>query len=259
MGYLRIILLLCFWSSSSAAYEIRVDYRHRPPEMSIKNKAYSGPIVEITRTLASRAGARLKESQRQFKASMTLLQRGYLELLPRTFCTAERLKIIDFLGPIGFQEKKVEFLVRKGNKGSIKTYQDLYKLRVGVKRGTAYFSDFDKDHKIVKVNASDDLALVKMFAKKRFDTMTIIDKKSAEEALKKIDFVDFEYAEFFEPKPIWNFFGIPKSLDKKEELQKVLTNMVVTGEVAKIYKKYNAPPPTYEAKAGLPSCLSLVK
>ncbi|NRA47245.1 MAG: hypothetical protein HRU09_20025 [Oligoflexales bacterium] len=86
------------------------------------------------------------------------------------------------------------------------------------------------------------LALVKMFAKERFDTMTIVDRKSAEEALKKVSFADYEYALFSKPKPAWNFFGTSKSFGQKAKLQKILTDMVTSGEITKIYKKYDVDP-----------------
>ncbi len=92
----------------------------------------------------------------------------------------------------------------------LNSYDDLYKLKVGVKRGTAYFDKFNHDKKIKKAISLDDKNMAKMFAANRFDTMIILDKNSIETALKKISCTDYSYANYKYIQRIGIYYGMSK-------------------------------------------------
>lgn len=227
---------------------LMVDYRPRPPEM-MKNKTgkYIGPLVAIVDELEEKSKLSLNRiTTRQFRLSLSLLEKGTPIILPRTFCTKERAKKIDYLGPIGYQKKEILFLVKKGKKNIIKSYNDLHKFKIGAKARTAYFEKFDKDTKIKKVISFDDLNMVRMLVANRFDAMIVIDKESVEVALKKNKIHDYEYAEYKDVKKIWNYFAIPKNLPQKAQLQKTLEKMVKDGRINHHYKNSKIPAPEFD-------------
>jgi polar amino acid transport system substrate-binding protein len=45
--------------------------------------------------------------------------KGDIDILPRTLCNKKRAAVIDYLGPIGYQEKNIVFIVKPGKENSI--------------------------------------------------------------------------------------------------------------------------------------------
>lgn len=74
----------------------------------------------------------------------------------------------------------------------IKEYQDLTKLNVGVKRGTAYFEQFDNDNNIRKTVVADDYNLARMLEAKRIDAIIVLDEAAIEQELKNISFTNYK-------------------------------------------------------------------
>ncbi|MCP3944078.1 MAG: amino acid ABC transporter substrate-binding protein [Desulfobacteraceae bacterium] len=231
-----------------------VDIRNRPPEMNVDGDKYSGPLLDIIKEAANNAGYKVKYKVRQFKASFELLKNGKIDILPRTLCRPDRAEVIDYIGPIGYQEKTISFLVKPGNEDSIKNFDDLKKISVGVKRGTVYFKEFDNSNDIKKITAYDDDNLVQMFDHKRFTTMIVLDKKSAEKALKKNKISEYAFATYKHKLKIGNYFGITKKNKARQKLQQAIEKMVISGRVKEIYNKYEVKPPMFDPAVGFIPC-----
>jgi polar amino acid transport system substrate-binding protein len=235
-----------------------VDVRKRPPEMTIEGGQFSGPLLDVIKEAAQKIGYEVKFVERQFEGSLTLLQQGEknIDLLPRTVCTEERAKLIDYLGPIGYQQKDILFLVKPGQEDTVKTFDDLKTIKIGVKRGTYYFKEFNESKDLVKVESDDDDNMVKMFAAGRFDIMAIIDKKAAETALEKNGILEYAYAKYRQPIQIGNYYGITQGHPLKDALQKGLEEMVTSGRVKSIYESYGAESPGFDPALGFEKCFS---
>ncbi len=233
-----------------------VNIRSRPPEMNIDGFHFTGPLIDIIESAARETGYRCKYEVRQFKASLALLKRGKIDILPRTICREDRAGEIDYLGPIGYQKKVISFLVKPGKEEAIRSFEDLKKLTVGVKRGTVYFEEFDTDSRIKKIESYDDDNMVRMFERGRFDTMIVLDKKPLETALKKNHISDYAYAEYVKKIKIGNYYGIAENHKAKNDLQKALENMVLSGEVKAIYNRYGVTPPAFDIDTGFIPCFS---
>lgn len=259
MIFLFSAAILIFWSIGmpvpAQEKTLLVEIRQRPPEMVIQGKHYSGPLLDIIEEAAKASGFKVRYRKRQFKASLEDLGRGKIDILPRTICTKERAGVIDYIGPIGFQEKEICFLVKPGKEDSIQRFEDLRELEIGVKRGTVYFEQFDKSREIRKLESKDDDNMVKMFEKGRFDAMIILDRKAADVALEKHGVTEYAFAKYKYLKKIGNYYGIPKGHRAKEKLQQALEEMVETGRVAKIYEKYGVAPPVFDPQWGFEKCL----
>jgi len=231
-----------------------VDVRQRPPEMNVEGEKYSGPLLDIIEETAHQTGYQVEYQVRQFQGSLRYLERGKIDILPRTICTQERAAIIDYLGPIGYEQKEILFLVKRGKEASIQRFEDLQHLTVGVKRGTVYFEAFDKSHAINKVVSHDDENLVRMFAHNRFDTMIILDKNAVEAALKKYQISEYAYAYYKYPLRIGIYYGIRRNHPAKDALQYALEDLVTSGRVNAIYHKYDLEPPFFDAQTGFDRC-----
>jgi len=205
----RIVLAVALLSASFtvAAGALNVDVRSRSPEMIVDGNKIEGPIIEIIQEAAEKSGLKIKYRKRQFSGSLKLLSQGKTDLIPRTLCTSERAKMIDYIGPIGYQEKPVVFYVKKGREGLIKSVEDLKSIKVGVKAKTVYTSELDNNRDIKKVSAPDDPNLVKMLLANRFDAFASIDKGSTEKAFADAGISDFALADFQIDQYIGNYYG----------------------------------------------------
>ncbi len=147
---LAITLLIVSYSTFSKERVLTADYRNRPPQMVVENSSFTGPLKDILEEASAKMGYRVEWRFAPFKRSSRDLEYGLVDIVPRYFWTEERAKFTNYLGPIGFQEQMMNFVVLKQNKDIIQSYDDLYKYPVGVKRGTSYFKKFNEDDKIEK-------------------------------------------------------------------------------------------------------------
>lgn len=232
-----------------------VDVRHRPPEMNVEGETWSGPLIDIITEAAHRTGHEVEFQIRQFQGSLHYLEWGEIDILPRTICTPARAEIIDFLGPIGYEQKEILFLVKPRKEDAIQGFDDLKRLTVGVKRGTVYFEEFDANQEIVKIESHDDENLVQMFAHNRFDTMIILDRNALEAALKKYQISEYAYARYKHTLRIGIYYGIIRDHPSKEALQRALEELVTSGEVKAIYAQYGIEPPSFDVEEGFDSCV----
>lgn len=244
---LALFLLLAFLGSASGANKIlKADIRHRPPEMIVDGKFFSGPLKEILEEAAAQIGRTVKWRSVPFSQSYVDLKGGRVDVVPRTIKKSEREAFIHFLGPIGQQHKDILFLVKKGRESSIRRYEDLRKLTIGVKAKTAYFKDFDKDPAIKKRTfEGGDYGLARMLIEERADAIAILDKAAMESALAGLGFKEFAYAVYRHGQTIENYFGLSKKSPLAKlapELDRILEEMAASGRVDAIYAKYGAAP-----------------
>lgn len=249
---LSACLYLC--ASALAAGEpevLRVDLRDRPPEMWGVDGRAVGPLVTVLETAAQRVGARIEWRYTPFARSLVDLREGRVDLVPRVLFTTERETFIHFLPSIGNQARDVLFVVRPGQEQSLRSYDDLLQLRVGVKRGTTYFEPFDADPRIAKEPARDDENLAQMFRAQRFEAIAVLDRDALETTFGLMGFRDFSYAQYRQPIIIENRFGASRKLYEQgrgelyDKLGRELAGMRERGEVTAIYaaQQVSAPQP----------------
>ncbi|MBF0142043.1 MAG: transporter substrate-binding domain-containing protein [Magnetococcales bacterium] len=232
---------------------LKADYRPRPPEMVVaEGEQISGPLKDILEEAAGRHGFRVEWRVVPFPQSLHDLETGQVDVVPRVVRTVEREAFVRFLGPIGFQDKDIQFLVRKGQEGRIRTYEDLKGLVVGVKLATAYFDPFDADATLHKETSSDDHTLARMFIGGRFDTVAILDRQAMEGVLTGLGFRDYAFAEYRFRQRLGNFYGQSAKSRHAElfpKLNESLAEMAASGRVAAIYRVHNVDAPILDADA----------
>lgn len=245
---LLVLLYLMTASAKATPVLFQADFRHRPPEMTVADHQVKGPLIDILDMAAERIGAEVQWRQAPFPRSLQELRTGQVDLVPRTIHTADREKNIAFLGPIGAQQKDILFLVAKGQADRIRRYEDLQGLRIGVKRATSYFARFNDDNSLNKLESLDDRNMSRMFASGRFDTMVILDRTAIEAALRDIGVTEYDYAHYRYRQTLGNYYGMSRKsplFHLYPQLNQALLDMVQTGEVDAIYKKYGLAPPLH--------------
>jgi polar amino acid transport system substrate-binding protein len=218
-------------------------YRAQPPEITIddKNGHFSGPLIDILNEAAQKIGYKIKWYKDDFKNSYECLKKGCVDIVPRVILNKERKAFVHYLGPIGFQQKNIYFLTRKGKEDRIRSYEDLYPLKIGIKKHVVYFKRFNKDNKLNKIPLTDDINMSKMFMSKRLDTVAVLDVMSIKKTFAELQYDNYNFAEYFFKQRIGNFYGMSKKSPKAHQLKALnnaLNNMVESGRIRDIYKKY---------------------
>ncbi|MBF0134507.1 MAG: ABC transporter substrate-binding protein [Magnetococcales bacterium] len=237
------------WTPWAAAEEklLKADYRPRPPEMIVgEGEQISGPLKDILDEAAARNGFRVEWHVVPFPKSLHDLEVGSVDLVPRVIRTTDRENFVQFLGPIGYQDKDIHFLVHKGQESRIRVYEDLHSLVVGVKLKTAYFDPFDGDKAIRKETSSDDSSLARMFIGGRFETIALLDRPAMEGVLAGLDFKDYAFADYHFHQKIGNFYGMSKKSPHAASfpaLNATLAEMSASGRVTELYKIHSVDPP----------------
>jgi len=245
---IRIIFALLFSFATAEAAEkvLKADFRHRPPEMIVEGERFVGPLKDILEEAAKSPGYGVEWRVAPFPRSLNNLRQGQIDIIPRTIRNDDREAFINFLGPIGYQDKDIVFLVRKGKESSIGQYKDLEKLTIGAKLKTAYFKRFDHDTTLDKEMATDDFKLARMFIGDRFDTVVVLDKAAMESALAGLKFDDYRYADYRFEQKVGNFYGMSKTSPNAglfSPLDAKLDEMMTSGRVAEIYARFGVAPP----------------
>jgi polar amino acid transport system substrate-binding protein len=254
-AFLCLIILTTSEFAQASEKILHASFRLRPPELFIdeKTKKFAGPLKDVLDEAAAKIGYQVIWTEVPFARSIIVeLEEGKgSDIVPRVQYTKDRAKWMQFLGPIGYQQRDVLFLVKKGNEHLLNSYQDLNKLKVGAKRRSHYFDKFSKDTKINKIYGKDDNNLVRMFTANRFETMIVIDKDAIELELKKQGVNDYSYANYKYAQEVGNYFAISKKskhIHLAPKLQIALKSMLQEGRIRAIYKQYNATPPSPEKK-----------
>jgi polar amino acid transport system substrate-binding protein len=205
----------------------------------------SGPLLDILDEAAKSIGYSVTWQSVPFPRSMENLRTGESDIVPRLVMTEERKAIAEFLGPIGVQPMDIEFLVKPGQEHTLKSYEDLVKMTVGVKWGTSYFDKFDKDASLQKVGCQDDENLALMFTKNLITAMIVLDRPAIEKIM-KANSIGYVWADYKEPIRLGIFYGMSKSskhIAISGPLSAALKKMVISGRVAEIYYRHKATPP----------------
>lgn len=221
-------------------------YRHRPPEMIInEDGSFSGPLIDIINEASQKLGHNINWYKDDFKNSYECLKKGCVDFVPRVILTDERKAFVNYLGPIGYQQKNIYFLVHKDQEELINSYEDLYNLRIGVKKHTAYFKRFNDDKRLKKLHLNDDANMSKMFMAKRFDTMIVLDVQAIIEALEKHNYKNYTFANYRYEQKIGNYYGMSKKsprISYYDAYVEQLNKMTQSGRIRDIYQQFGVTP-----------------
>ncbi|MBF0614369.1 MAG: transporter substrate-binding domain-containing protein [Magnetococcales bacterium] len=255
---LLIFLVGCGWGAGSLLADeptLTAHIRHRPPYMIVQGQYLGGSLKEILDLAAQRLGYRVAWRDVPFSTSIEEMKTGQVDIVPRVIMTEERKGWVHFLTPIGHELQEILFLTRKGHEKTIRNYEDLHKLKIGVKKGTAYFSRFDKDTSLQKNSFSgDDYGLLDLLITGQVDTIIILDRRAMESALAGLGFTDYGYAQFRLIQNLELNYGLSKNSQYAallDALERELQAMRASGEVDAILARQVALSPATALNARL--------
>jgi len=251
------------------AESARIDIRHRPPEMSIVEQNYSGPIIDIIELLL--ADTNLDPQWLSVPWARTLLRAklGQVDIIPRHSMTPDRE---EYLLPmlLGYEQRNVHYLLAPTIKDieQYKSPKEFGGLIFGLLRGS-YYGPYIKniDSKLSTVFTNDIDQLMSLLLSGRIDIMPIQNLSWAEVAYEKVKHQhpdkNYQVAAFKESFISGKYLSIPKNSPlsaKYHQLNCKLFKLRNAGIIDNLYQQYLIP--TYiqifdnnESLEQLDSCL----
>ena len=134
-------------------------------------KEYENSVdVVIIEAVAQRLNARVVIHPAPFKRRLHLMQSGQLDFIVGLLKRPEREAFIHFVEPPYKHRSDTIFFVRHGRAAMIRTFEDLYPLRIGTILGSNYFPRFDDDPRLTKEPVHDSTSNLKKLISGRIDT-----------------------------------------------------------------------------------------
>ena len=172
---LALVLIVCSIATPATAGRLIFAFSELPPWKTFdNNKHFGGAYTEILRELAKRTGNELEIVQCPIRRCLKMIEDGTADVIIGIQDSPERETYIHFLRTPyrKFSSDKV-FYVPKGLAATVRNYDDLKNLRIGVKNGTQYFDRFDEDTQLSKDGAKDAQASFKKLLRGRVDTVVM--------------------------------------------------------------------------------------
>ena len=212
-----------------------------------------GPDIEVAKKIAEKLSLTLEFRHAPFIRCLAWMKEGSIDMMMGLLKNEEREAYIHFIEPYYKSKSNKSFYVLKGNKNLITKYEDLYGLKIGVKRGAKYFPQFDEDKKLNKFPVNDYKQNFEKLIAKRIDTF-IITKDQGEYLINKLGYQGFfEEAAFSFIKKNFVYIGISKKshlLNQTSQANKIIATMIQNGEIDSLIKNWfhtnKLPAPDYK-------------
>jgi polar amino acid transport system substrate-binding protein len=153
------------WAQEMLVYGYDEDYM--PWEKNVEGVP-TGINIDIMTIVAERLGMGIRFESYPFKRVLVLLKSGDIDIAGGLEKNPERAMFADFLEP-AYQKTRKIFVMKKGSTKVLEKYEDLYRLKVGLRAGTKQFEPFDSDEGIVKVETNSVDQLFSMLLFDRYD------------------------------------------------------------------------------------------
>jgi ABC-type amino acid transport substrate-binding protein len=228
-------------ASLSAEHKLRVAVFLEPPYLTLSDNKLIGEHVEIVNLLASAIKFQPVFIQCPPVRCLAMVKQGKADMMIGLSKSLAREKDMVFLNPpYHVQHQPLHFYTLKDKNIRINSYTDLENLMIGTLRGAMYFSSFDNDNTLKKVEVTSRKQLVSMLLKGRIDTFlereeTVIPLLTASQYQNKINVEKYQY-----DKPINSYIVISKRSQVKSyaaQLSKALAKTMADGTLEKIRAK----------------------
>lgn len=170
MRYLLLLLLLLNLPASASPKVLTYGYAHFPPFMCSDSEQHSGIDLQLIKELGKRLGIRVEMQEYPFKRLLQNMKSGQIDIMTSLAKRPDREQYMSYLTP-SYYALGPTFYVQQGKENTIRHYDDLYNLTVGMSAGSAFFEPFDSDPKIKKYPISSELQLLKMLKGGRVETV----------------------------------------------------------------------------------------
>ena len=237
-----IILILNMAATASLAQEVIVPVNHYPPWRIVNsNEDIDGINIKLMDTLLQQVGLKATYVVRPWKRGNRMLKKGTADIMNGLLRDNEREKFMIYLEPPYKTKSSKAFYILKNSSTKIKTYEDLYKYRIGIALGSKFFPRFDNDDKLIKDTGKDAQNNFTKLKLKRIDTF-ITTETVGDYLLSKLNYQDtVKKAEYKYNKPLAVYFSVSKKSPlaaRVPELNAALKKMVESGQVKEIINQF---------------------
>ena len=240
------MLLAGLWSLNVVGVpqpqQLIVAFSEAPPWKIISpQQEFTGIDMEILQQLASKHGLSLVIKPAPLARCLEMLKSGDADVVSNLMRTPDREGYIHYLEvPYQTRTDKV-FYLQADNPRRIQSYEELYGLSIGVKRGAKYGSRFDGDSRLYKESAVSGLMNLKKLAAGRLDA--VISTESEGDYLIKSRHWQHKFKKaalrFDEPRDV--YFGLSrrsKLLSLAGSFEVDLRQLLRSGQLEQIKARY---------------------
>ncbi|WP_163834953.1 substrate-binding periplasmic protein [Spartinivicinus ruber] len=240
MKLIVLAYLLSTFFSSVHAKTYTVGLVDWPPFAYVDNQSIRGISVEIVQEVSKRTGITIKIVEFPWARLMVLLEGGKVDGIAFVAKNKERERYILYPEEPYYTLTTV-FYVRKGDRDQVQTYNDLYRLGVGVVRGSEYFDPFNNDPKITKTEVVKEIQLLQMLDKGRVGVI-VGTHPQVEAQIAQHGFTEkFEQAVYHPGNDAQIYFGLSRKsalASYESRITEAIRAMKKDGLIQKISKKY---------------------
>lgn len=235
------LLLVCPFAAQAVTPLVMAFSELEPWKTSDAGR-YGGAYTEIVRELGKRSGLPVEILPCPLKRCLLLMQEGKADVIIGVQASSQRKEFIHFL-PTPYRKRSSDkvFYVSKGKAASIRQYQDLAQLRIGVKQGAEYFARFDHDASLKKNAILNNKGNFKKLLLGRLDAI-IIAEDQGEALVSALGIRDqVEKAHYREPDPTPRTIGIAKKsvhAANLNQLDSAMKAMVKDGTLRMLFQRY---------------------
>jgi len=168
------------------------------------------------------------------------LKKGNLDIMVGIQLTKQRQSELVYIEPF-YESLSLSFFARVGDYASIKTYQDLEGKRIGVSRHSVYFSPFDADDSLHKVQVSSLEQSVRLLLRGRID-MFINYKNSTLLLVEKMAVKDKIFMASYQPADNITHYVVisdkSQLMSKQTALKSIISSGVKQGDFQRIRNQH---------------------
>ncbi|PIE59525.1 MAG: hypothetical protein CSA32_04005 [Desulfobulbus propionicus] len=246
--YLLFFLCVLFWSALPAAaraadkyiavIEIWPPFRIHSPGSAC---GFTGIDIDILKQLEQYLEKEIEIQRHPFARALEMMKQGNADIITGIACSRQRSEYILYV-PTSYLSVQPVFYTQKGRGKQLKTYEDLYGLKIGYSLRSVYFEPFDSDKKLDKVAVPTEEQLIKMVALNRIDA-TVGTSPNIEYSIMHCGLADLvEKISYAPPQKTPLYFGLSKKRHGdgylRNKIDSFLQEMAAQGEIQKIFNKY---------------------
>ena len=235
------LILLISSGLAQSSQVVVVAFSEFPPYKMIVDGKRTGIDVDILQEIAKRMEFKLDYKNGTLEECLGMMKKGEADLMTSLLRRSEREPYILYVQPRYRARSNKIFYVLKDHASTIRTYDDLSTLKIGVKGGTRYAPSFDNDDKLNKVPAPSIKINISKLIAGQIDTFITTDTEG-DYWIKTLGLQDritkapFRF-QHLDP----NYMGISKKSAFTSEAKKfgrTLKDLVDKGVVQRIVDKY---------------------
>ena len=235
------LILLLSPSLTQSAQSIVVAFSEFPPYKMMADGKHTGIDVDILQEIGKELGFTPNFKYGTLEECLEMMKQGQADLMTSLLRRVEREPYILYVQPRYRARSDKVFYVLKEHQKSIRTYDDLKTLKIGVKGGTSYAQSFDSDKKLNKVPAESIRINISKLVAGQIDTFITTDNEGDYwiKALGLQDLITKAPFKFQQLDPI--YMGISKKsafVKEAKSFGRILKDLVDKGVVQRIVDEY---------------------